>query len=140
MKLAEVVAGLRREGISVARIRAGRWTDPSAGKITVSDWIERWLAMQDVGIISTADNRVPDPAVQPARMERQPAERTQHRGDHQTGERPTRQGRDLPAPARTVRTLLSTMLGDAAAAKPPLIRYNPALRPRNRGRADLTSV
>jgi integrase len=36
--------------------------------------------------------------------------------------------------ARAARTLLGTVLGDAAATKPPLIPYNPALRPRNRGR------
>src|SRR5216683_3692643 len=39
-----------------ARIREGRWTDANAGKITVSEWIEWWLAMQDVGV-STVDNR-----------------------------------------------------------------------------------
>jgi integrase len=32
------------------------------------------------------------------------------------------------------RPLLGTILGDAAATKPPLLPYNPALRPRNRGR------
>ena len=36
--------------------------------------------------------------------------------------------------ARAARTLLGTILGDAAATRPPLIQYNPALRPRNRGR------
>lgn len=35
--------------------------------------------------------------------------------------------------ARDIRCLLCTILGDAAAAKPPLIPHNPALRPRNRG-------
>jgi hypothetical protein len=39
-----------------ARIRAGRWTDPDAGKVTVGEWIDRWLAIQDVGI-STEDSR-----------------------------------------------------------------------------------
>src|SRR5258708_11030983 len=36
--------------------------------------------------------------------------------------------------ARAARTLLGTILGDASTTKPPLIQYNPALRPRNRGR------
>ena len=36
--------------------------------------------------------------------------------------------------ARDARSLLCTILGDAAAAKPSLIPYNPAVRPRNRGR------
>src|SRR6266568_2316426 len=39
-----------------ARIREGRWTDPDAGKTTVSEWIGRWLATQDVGV-STEYNR-----------------------------------------------------------------------------------
>ncbi|MGH3276238.1 MAG: hypothetical protein ACRDNZ_18165, partial [Streptosporangiaceae bacterium] len=39
-----------------ARIREGRWTDPNAGKLTVGGWIDRWLALQDVGI-STVDHR-----------------------------------------------------------------------------------
>jgi len=39
-----------------------------------------------------------------------------------------------PRTARAARTLLGTILGDAATTKPPLIPYNPALRPRNRGR------
>jgi hypothetical protein len=39
-----------------ARIREGRWTDPDSGKTTVSEWIDRWLATQDVGI-STVETR-----------------------------------------------------------------------------------
>ena len=36
--------------------------------------------------------------------------------------------------ANDARSLLHTILGDAAAAKPPVIPFNPAVRPRNRGR------
>ena len=39
-----------------AKVRAGTWTDPDAGEITVSEWIDRWMALQDVGP-STAANR-----------------------------------------------------------------------------------
>src|SRR5512135_2563038 len=39
-----------------AKVRAGTWTDPAAGEITVSEWIDRWMAMQDVGL-STVANR-----------------------------------------------------------------------------------
>src|SRR5437667_64871 len=39
-----------------AKVRAGTWTDPGAGEITVSEWIDRWTAMQDVGP-STMANR-----------------------------------------------------------------------------------
>jgi len=36
--------------------------------------------------------------------------------------------------ARDARGLLHTILGDAAAARPALIPFNPAVRPRYRGR------
>jgi hypothetical protein len=36
--------------------------------------------------------------------------------------------------AKDARSLLHTILGDAALARPPLIHINPAVRPRNRGR------
>ena len=117
-----------------ARIREGRWTDPSAGKITVGDWIGRWLTIQDVGI-STADNR--DYLI---RRFIRPAWGDSALNSLST-EEITRWENTLPArvgisrrTARDARSLLCTILGDAAATKPPLIPYNPALRPRNRGR------
>jgi hypothetical protein len=117
-----------------ARIREGRWTDPNAGKVTVGDWIDRWLPMQDVGI-STQENRE-----YMIRRFLRPAW-----GDSALNllstEEITIWENGLPARtgisrrvARDARSLLCTILGDAAAAKPPLIPYNPALRPRNRGR------
>ncbi len=80
-----------------ARIREGRWTDPNAGKITVGEWIDRWLAIQDVGI-STADHRdyLIRRFIRPAWGETAAA-LAQHRGDHQVGEHPARPDRDLPA-------------------------------------------
>jgi integrase len=39
-----------------------------------------------------------------------------------------------PRTAADARSVLCTILGDAAAARPPVIPFNPALRPRNRGR------
>jgi integrase len=117
-----------------ARIREGRWTDPNAGKITVSEWIGRWLAMQDVGI-STEENRE-----YLIRRFLLPAWGASALNSLST-EEITRWENGLPAKtqvsrrtARDARSLLCTILGDAAAAKPPLIPYNPALRPRNRGR------
>jgi integrase len=128
-KAAALVWGRDQE----ARIREGRWTDPNAGKITVSDWIDRWLAIQDVGV-STADNRQ-----YLIRRFLQPAWGTSALNSLST-EAITRWENGLPAragisrrTARDARSLLCTILGDAAAAKPPLIPYNPALRPRNRG-------
>jgi integrase len=117
-----------------AKIREGRWTDPNAGKVTVSEWIDRWLVMQDVGI-STVDNReyLIRRFVRPA-WGSNPL-------NSLSNEEITKWENGLPAKfgvsrrtARDARSLLCTILGDAAAAKPPLIPYNPALRPRNRGR------
>src|SRR5262249_37898997 len=58
-----------------------------------------------------------------------------------TGEEIAGWERTLPAAegvsrstAKDARSLLHTILGDAAAARPPLIPFNPAVRPRNRGR------
>jgi integrase len=117
-----------------ARIREGRWTDPNTGKLTVSEWIERWLALQDVGI-STVDSRE-----YLIRRFIRPAWGDTALSDLST-EEITKWERALPSQegitsrtARAARTLLGTMLGDAASTKPPLIPYNPALRPRNRGR------
>ena len=58
-----------------------------------------------------------------------------------TGEEIAGWERTLPAAegisrstAKDARSLLHTILGDAAAARPPLIPFSPAVRPRNRGR------
>jgi hypothetical protein len=117
-----------------ARIREGRWTDPDAGKITVSEWIDRWLAIQDVGI-STVETRE-----YLIRRFIRPAWGASELGSLST-EDITNWENGIPAQtgvcrrtARDARALLCTILGDAAAAKPPLIPYNPAIRPRNRGR------
>ena len=117
-----------------ARMREGRWNDPNAGNITVSEWIERWLAMQDVGV-STVENRE-----YLIRRFLRPAWGASVLHSLST-EAITKWENSIPARtgvsrrvARDARSLLCTILGDAAAAKPPLIPYNPALRPRNRGR------
>ena len=117
-----------------AKVRTGTWTDPTAGDITVSEWIDRWKAIQDVGL-STMENReyLVRRFIRP------------HWGTRQlnslTGEEITVRENGLPAAAgvsrrtaRDARSLLHTILGDACAARPPLIPFNPAVRPRNRGR------
>ena len=117
-----------------ARIREGRWTDSNAGKITVSAWIDRWMPLQDVGI-STVETRE-----YLIRRFIRPSFGTCELGSLTT-EDITRWENSIPARlgvsrrvARDVGAVLCTILGDAAAAKPPLIPYNPAIRPRNRGR------
>jgi hypothetical protein len=45
-----------------ALIRAGRWTDPNAGKITVSRWIDRWLAIRTKAAAPAGDQDQPEPA------------------------------------------------------------------------------
>jgi len=116
------------------RIREGRWTDPRAGKTTVSEWIDRWLPQQDVGI-STEEireyliRRFIRPTWGNVELQAVTTE------DINIWERnlPARTGISRRV-AGDARSLFGTILGDAAATKPPLIPYNPALRPRNRGR------
>ena len=80
-----------------ASIREGRWTDPNAGKLTVGEWIERWLAIQDVGI-STVDHReLPAPPLHPPCLGRNATALAQHRGNHPLGERSPRPDGGLPA-------------------------------------------
>jgi hypothetical protein len=117
-----------------AKVRAGTWSDPGAGEITVSEWIDRWTALHDVGPSTTANREY--------RIRRfiRPywGKRTLN---SLTGEEIAGWERTLPAAegvsrstAKDARSLLHTILGDAAAARPPLIPVNPAVRPRNRGR------
>jgi integrase len=127
-----------------AKVRAGTWTnpatdDPAAGEITVSEWIDRWEAIQDVGL-STAENReyLIRRFIRPKWGQRRMNPVT---GVEITSEEITVWENELPATegvsrttAKNARSLLHTILGDAAAAKPPLIPFNPAVRPRNRGR------
>jgi integrase len=117
-----------------ARMREGRWNDPNAGNITVSEWIERWLAMQDVGI-STVENReyLIRRFLRPAWGASELHSLTTEAITKWENGIPARTGVSRRV-ARDARSLLCTILGDAAAAKPPLIPYNPALRPRNRSR------
>jgi integrase len=117
-----------------ARIREGRWTDPKDSQITVSEWITRWQRLQDVGPSTTANREYllkrfiqPDWGNWPLG-----SLRTEEITDWEL-RLPTRTGVSRRT-AGDARSLLCTILGDAAAARPPLIPYNPALRPRNRGR------
>lgn len=127
-------AALRWARDQESRIREGRWTDPKSGQITVNEWIDRWQRIQDVGISTTN--------IREYLLRRfiQPAWGTRALGSLST-EEITEWENGLPGAAavsrrtaRDARSLLCTILGDAAAARPPLIPYNPALRPRNRGR------
>jgi hypothetical protein len=117
-----------------AKIREGRWTGPNAGKVTVGEWIERWLAVQDVGI-STVDSReyMIRRFIRPAWGDTALSDLSTEEITKWENALPVRES-VTPRTARAARTLLGTMLGDAATTKPPLIPYNPALRPRNRGR------
>ena len=117
-----------------ARIREGRWTDPDAGRVTVSEWIDRWLVMQDVGI-STVETReyLIRRFIRPAWGESELGSLSTEDITNWENAIPARTGVSRRT-ARDARAVLCTILGDAAAAKPPLIPYNPAIRPRNRGR------
>ena len=69
----------------------------NARKVTVSEWIDRWLATQDVGP-STVDTReyLIRRFIRPAWAAHELGSLMQ-RGDHRVGERDTRPDRRLPA-------------------------------------------
>jgi integrase len=114
--------------------RDGRRAGVNAGRITVSEWIDRWLVMQDVGV-STVETReyLVRRFIHPAWALRELHSLTTEEITTWENAIPARTGVSRRV-ARDARRLLGTILGDAAAAKPPLISGNPALRPRNRGR------
>ena len=127
-------AALRWGRDQESRIREGRWSDPKSGQTTINDWVDRWLRIQDVGISTTnIRDYLLRRFIRPAWGDRALASLS--------NQEITEWENGLPAAvavsrrtARDARSLLCTILGDAAAARPPLIPYNPALRPRNRGR------
>jgi hypothetical protein len=100
----------------------------------VGGWIDRWLAIQDVGI-STEDSReyLIRRFLRPAWGGTELSALSTEAITKWENALPTQTGVSART-ARAARTLLGTILGDAAATRPPLIPYNPALRPRNRGR------
>lgn len=117
-----------------AAARAGKWADPGGGKLAVEAWITRWLRLQDVGISTQAKNEyllrrfiLPRWGVCLVN--------TLTSADiiEWENELPSREGISGRT-AHEARSLFCTILGDAATHQPPLIPYNPALRPRNRGR------
>ena len=93
-----------------AKVRAGTWTDPTANReYRIRRFIRPYWGKRTLNSL--------------------------------TGEEIAGWERKLPAAegvsrstAKDARSLLHTILGDAAAARPPLIPFNPAVRPRNRGR------
>ena len=117
-----------------AKVRAGTWIDPGAGAITVSEWIDRWQAMQDVGLSTVANREYRIRRfILPYWGKRKLNSLTGE--DIIVWERKLHDVEGMSrSTAKDARALLHTILGDAAAAKPPLIPFNPAVRPRNQGR------
>lgn len=117
-----------------AKMRSGTWTDQKAGQITLTEWIELWLPLQDVGISTIASReylirRFIVPELGSWRL----ASLTTADVTKWEMAIPTKFGVQ-PSTARSARAVLCTILGDAAGARPPRLPFNPALRPRNRGR------
>jgi integrase len=117
-----------------AKIREGRWTDRKNGKISVDEWIDRWLTLQDVAT-STEHLRsyLLTRFIRPAWGMRALDSLTTEEISDWEKRLPVTAGISKRT-AELARSLLCTILGDAAARRPPLIAYNPALRTRNRGR------
>src|SRR5580704_9493045 len=117
-----------------ATVRAGTWTDPSAGEITVSKWIRQWKDQQDVGLRTTGNREyLIRRFIRPYWGIRTLNSITGADVSIWEHRLPAAEGVSRST-AKDARSLLHTILGDAAVAKPPLIPFNPAVRPRNRGR------
>ena len=130
----ELVAQQPKDRVDNPKEQDGQEDEPESDGLTVDQWIDTWEATQDVGI-STEDTR----RYLIKRFIR-PKWGSWQLTDITTPE-VNKWEKGLPAAekvsARTAfdaRSLLSTILGDAAAARPPVIPYNPAARPRNRGK------
>jgi integrase len=117
-----------------AAARAGRWVDSGAGKLTVEAWITQWLRLQDVGISTQVKHEYLLRRFIRPRWSSCPLNMLTSAGITEwENALPSREGISRST-AQEARSLFCTILGDAAASQPPLIPYNPALRPRNRGR------
>ncbi len=117
-----------------AKVRAGTWTDLAAGDITVSEWIGQWQEPQDVGP-RTTENReyLIRRFLRPYWGQRTLNSITAAEISIWEKKLPATEGVSRGT-AKDACSLLHTILGDAAAAKPPLLPFSPAVRPRNRGR------
>lgn len=111
------------------------WVDPQAGEITVGEWASLWMQRQDMGL-ATAEKRkyllgrfiIPQWGSRTLK-----SLATEEINKWEAG-LPSAMDVSLST-GHDARSLLSTMLGDAATARPhPLIPFNPALRQRNRGK------
>jgi hypothetical protein len=117
-----------------ANSRAGTWTDHRTGQITLNDWTDEWMPLQDVGISTVASREyLIRRFIKPQLGSRLIASLTSEDITRWEKGIPSKFGVD-PSTARNARAVLCTILGDAAAARPPRIPFNPALRQRNRGK------
>jgi integrase len=117
-----------------ARVRSGTWTDQRAGQITLDEWIELWMPLQDVGISTVASREyLIRQFVSPEFGSWPLASITTEDITRWEKAIPSKYG-VAPTTAKSARAVLCTILGDAAGSRPPRIPFNPALRPRNRGK------
>jgi hypothetical protein len=102
--------------------------------LTVDEWIDTWESAQDVGISTEATRKsLIKRFIRPKWGSWQLTDITTEEVNKWEKCLPAAEN-VAPRTASDARSLLCTILGDAAAARPPRIEFNPALRPRNRGK------
>lgn len=115
-------------------IRRGQWKDPRAGQITFAAWVEKWWPAYAAGLaMRTRKNYLYAIEIHllPRFGDMQVGQITPV--DVATWEQETRAEGYANNTVNGARARLVTILGDAVAQE--LIRTNPALKPRRRGRA-----
>lgn len=116
------------------QIRNGGWVNPASGDMPAGDWIERWKAAQDVSLATESTRKSMLKNHLLPRWGEVPLNVITVEDVVAWEKSLVREKKLLPRTVRDIRALLSTILNDAANAKPPLIPFNPAARPRNRGK------
>jgi integrase len=111
-------------------MRRGDWTDPRGGQITLAEWVETWWPAQDVSVTTMSAYRWEiDSFILPAFGDRALASITTE--EILVWEKAIVEAGFARSSAASARGRLHTILGDAV---PRLIPYNPAVKPRARGR------
>ena len=113
-----------------AAVRAGSYSDPRAGQITLTDWVNRWFPALDLELNTLSTYRYTiEVHILPAFGERSLASLTPE--EIAVWEKDVSARGYTRRTAREARSMLATILGDAV---PRYLQQNPAARRRGKGR------
>jgi integrase len=117
-----------------SKIRHGTWVDLNAGDILVADWCKEWTASQNVALNTEVTRKyLIEHFIIPKWGKSALNSITPGEVNEWEKSIPSEKGVSVRT-ATEARSLLSTILGDAVTARPPILQFNPAARLRNRGK------